>query len=138
MLLLGSPVLSAGLFGLAYYVKDSITLSISLILIGIGMGFTTSAFQVLMMSFIPRDKEGTGVGELNTFKGIGGTIGPLAGSFFLGAALSGAITFSHAFNNLFMFGTVVSIIAIVMLLIVVMMDRTEESISTGPEFIAGK
>ena len=86
MLLLGSPILSAGLFAMAYYVTDSITLSIALILIGIGMGFTFSAFQVLMLSFMPKDEEGSGVGILNTFKGIGGTIGPLAGSFFLGAA----------------------------------------------------
>ena len=129
MLLVGSPILSAGLLGLAYYATNSITLSVSLVLIGIGMGFTTSAFQVLMMSFIPRDEEGTGVGVLNTFKGIGGTIGPLTGSFFLGAALSGTMTFIHAFNNLFLFGTVVSIIAIILLVMVVLMDRTDESIS---------
>ena len=138
MLLLGSPVLSAGLFWLAYCVTDSISLSVALILIGIGMGFTTSAFQVLMMSFIPRNEEGTGVGVLNTFKGIGGTIGPIAGSFFLGAALSGTITYSHAFSNLFLFGTVVSIIALILLVIVVIMDKTDESISNGSEFIAGK
>ncbi|MCE7698523.1 MAG: MFS transporter, partial [Methanobacterium paludis] len=138
MLLVGSPILSAGLLGLAYYATDSITLSVSLVLIGIGMGFTTSAFQVLMMSFIPKDEEGTGVGVLNTFKGIGGTIGPLTGSFFLGAALSGTITFSHAFSNLFMFGAVVSIIAIILLVIVVVMDKTDESISNGSESIAGK
>jgi EmrB/QacA subfamily drug resistance transporter len=138
MLLLGSPVLSAGLFWLAYCVTDSISLSIALILIGIGMGFTTSAFQVLMMSFIPRNEEGTGVGVLNTFKGIGGTIGPIAGSFFLGAALSGTITYSHAFSNLFMFGTVVSIIAMILLIIVVIMDKTDESISNGSESITGK
>ena len=138
MLLLGSPVLSAGLFGLAYCVTDSISLSVALILIGIGMGFTTSAFQVLMMSFIPRNEEGTGVGVLNTFKGVGGTIGPIAGSFFLGAALSGIITYSHAFSNLFMFGTIVSIIAIILLVIVVIMDKTDESISNGSGHIAGK
>ncbi len=138
MLLLGSPILSAGLLGLAYYVTDSITLSVCLVLIGIGMGFTTSAFQVLMMSFIPRDEEGTGVGVLNTFKGIGGTIGPLTGSFFLGAALSGTITFGHAFNNLFLFGTAVSIIAIILLFIVVMMDRADESTIIGSESVAGK
>ena len=127
MLLLGSPILSAGLFAMAYYVTDSITLSIALILIGIGMGFTFSAFQVLMLSFMPKDEEGSGVGILNTFKGIGGTIGPLAGSFFLGAALSGTITFSHAFSNVFMFGTVVSIIAIILLIVVVIMDRNDKS-----------
>lgn len=138
MLLLGSPVLSAGLFWLAYCVTDSISLSVALILIGIGMGFTTSAFQVLMMSFIPRNEEGTGVGVLNTFKGIGGTIGPIAGSFFLGAALSGTIKYSHAFSNLFMFGTIVSIIAIILLVIVVIMDKTDESVSNGSESIAGK
>lgn len=138
MLLLGSPVLSAGLLGLAYYVTDSISLSVALILIGIGMGFTTSAFQVLMMSFIPRNEEGTGVGVLNTFKGVGGTIGPIAGSFFLGAALSGTITYSHAFSNLFMFGTVVSIIAVMLLVIVVIMDKTDESIANGSESITGK
>ena len=138
MLLLGSPVLSAGLFGLAYCVTDSISLSVALILIGIGMGFTTSAFQVLMMSFIPRNEEGTGVGVLNTFKGVGGTIGPIAGSFFLGAALSGTITYSHAFSNLFMFGAIVSIIAIILLVIVVIMDKTDESVSNGSESIAGK
>ena len=126
MLLLGSPILSLGLFSMAYFVKDSISLSIALILIGIGMGFTFSAFQVLMLSFMPKDEEGTGVGILNTFKGIGGTIGPLAGSFFLGAALSGAITFSHAFSKLFMFGTVVSVIAIILLIVVVVMDRNNE------------
>ena len=138
MLLLGSPVLSAGLFGLAYCVTDSISLSVALILIGIGMGFTTSAFQVLMMSFIPRNEEGTGVGVLNTFKGIGGTIGPIAGSFFLGAALSGTITYGYAFSNLFMFGAIVSIIAIILLVIVVIMDKTDESVSNGSESIAGK
>ncbi|MGF7117088.1 MFS transporter [Methanobacterium oryzae] len=138
MLLLGSPVLSAGLFWLAYYVTDSISLSVALVLIGIGMGFTTSAFQVLMMSFIPRNEEGTGVGILNTFKGVGGTIGPIAGSFFLGTALSGTITYSHAFSNLFMFGTIVSIIAIILLIIVVIMDRTDESIGNASESIAGK
>ena len=138
MLLLGSPVLSAGLFGLAYCVTDSISLSVALILIGIGMGFTTSAFQVLMMSFIPRDEEGTGVGVLNTFKGVGGTIGPIAGSFFLGAALSGIITYSHAFSNLFMFGTIVSIIAIILLVIVVIMDKNDESISNSSKAIVGK
>ena len=138
MLLLGSPVLSAGLFGLAYCVTDSISLSVALILIGIGMGFTTSAFQVLMMSFIPRNEEGTGVGVLNTFKGIGGTIGPITGSFFLGAALSGTITYGYAFSNLFMFGAIVSIIAIILLVIVVIMDKTDESVSNGSESIAGK
>jgi len=133
MLLLGSPILSAGLFGMAYYVTDSVTLSIALILIGIGMGFTFSAFQVLMLSFMPKDEEGAGVGILNTFKGMGGTIGPLTGSFFLGAALSGTITFSHAFSNLFLFGTIVSIIAIILLIIVVIMDRTRETISNDSE-----
>ncbi|CDG65619.1 MAG: hypothetical protein PWQ15_1384 [Methanobacterium sp.] len=131
MLLVGSPILSVGLLGLAYYATDSITLSAFLVLVGMGMGFTTSAFQVLMMSFLPRDEEGVGVGVLNTFKGIGGTIGPLAGSFFLGAALSGTITFINAFNNLFLFGTLVSIISIILLVIVVLMDRSDECVRTN-------
>jgi Arabinose efflux permease len=138
MLLLGSPILSAGLFWLAYYVTDPISLSVALVIIGVGIGFSFSAFQILMLSFMPKGEEGTGVGILNTFKGIGTTMGPVMGSFFLGSALSGTITFSHAFSNVFLFGTVVSIIAVMLLVVVVIMDKTDESASKGSESTPGK
>ncbi len=60
------------------------------------------------------------------------------GSFFLGSALSGTITFSHAFGNVFLFGTVVSIVAVMLLVVVVIMDKTDESASGDSGSIPGK
>ena len=138
MLLIGSPILSAGLLGLAYYVTDPISLSVALVIMGVGLGFTYSAFQILMLSFMPKNETGTGVGILNTFRGIGGTMGPVMGSFFLGSALSGTITFDHAFSNVFLFGTAVSIVAVILLVVVAIMDKTDESRSKGSGSIPGK
>jgi MFS family permease len=123
MLLLGSPLLIAGLFGLTYYVTDSTGLAICLAIIGVGVGFTWSAFQLLMMSFMPKEEEATGVGILNTFKGVGSTVAPVIGASFLVNATSGMDNLSQSFSNLFLFGTVTSIIALLLVIIVIIKDK---------------
>ena len=121
VLLLGSPILSLGLFILTYYVTGSTGLAITLAIIGLGMGLTLSAYQLLMLSYMPKGEEATGAGILNTFKGVGNTLGPVIGAFFLVNVTKA--TLSQAFSNIFLFGTVASIIAVALLIFLAINDR---------------
>ncbi len=138
MLLLGSPLLIAGLFGLTYFVTDSTGLAICLAVIGVGVGFTWSAFQLLMMSFMPKEEEATGVGILNTFKGVGSTVAPVIGACFLVSATSRMGNLSQSFSNLFLFGAVTSIIALVLVIIVIITDKVDSTNLGESEVVTGK
>lgn len=116
MLIVGSLVSIVALYGLAYYATDSTSLAAILIIMGAGFGLGMGAFQVLMLAFTPGTEKGTSSAILNTFKGIGGAIGPVVGGFFLTNATNGLYTISQAFNYIFLFGVATGIIALVFLI----------------------
>jgi len=121
VLLLGTLITSAGLLGLALSTHNPLSVVIPLAILGLGLGGCMSAFQIIIMSFMPEGKTGSGSGILSTFQNIGTTIGSLIGGFFLIAVSSGAVTYDIAFKNIFWFGWGMSILSA--LLIVYMIVR---------------
>ena len=81
--MIGSLVSIVAMYALAYYVTDSTGLAIVLVTMGAGFGLGMGAFQVLMLALTPGTEKGTSSAILNTFKGVGGAIGPVIGGFFL-------------------------------------------------------
>jgi len=130
MLILGSIVSIVSIYGLANYVTDSTGLAIILIIIGAGFGLGMGAFQVLMLAFTPGKEKGTSSAILNTFKGVGGAIGPVVGGFFLTNASNGIYSVSKAFNYMFEFATVMLIIALVFLVYLAISSRHKGNMLT--------
>ncbi len=125
ILLIGMIVSAIGLFGMAQYVNDSLSLAIVLAILGIGLGVGMGAFQLIMVSFMPESERGTGTGILNTFRNSGMTVGSVIGGFFLADATSKVVTYGQAFGNIFWFGTVMAILAAVMAGYLIIVDRTK-------------
>ena len=91
-----------------------------------------------MMSFMPKEEEATGVGILNTFKGVGSTVAPVIGACFLVNATSRMGNLSQSFSNLFLFGAVTSIIALVLVIIVIITDKVGPTKLGESEVVKGK
>jgi EmrB/QacA subfamily drug resistance transporter len=132
ILLIGMIISAVGLFGMAQYVNDSISLGIFLAVIGLGMGVGMGAFQIIMVSFMPKSEIGTGTGILNTFRNSGMTVGTVIGGFFLADATNKVVTFGQAFGNIFWFGTVISILSAVMVVYLIYVDRNTRAVSIEP------
>lgn len=128
VLLLGSMISVVGFFGMAQYVNDSLSLGVVLGILGLGMGIGMGAFQIIMMSFMPKSETGTGTGILNTFRNSGTTVGSIIGGFFLADATSKVVTYGQAFGNIFWFGTAISILAVVMVVYLIVIDRQKADI----------
>ena len=82
MLLAGGLILTVAMFGLAYYVNDSISLAIALVIIGLGMGMGMGAFNVALLAVTPGTEKGISMGIMSTFRGIGGMIAPVIRGIF--------------------------------------------------------
>ncbi len=123
ILLIGMMITVVGFFGMAQYVNDSLSLGIVLAILGLGMGVGMGAFQIIMMSFMPVSELGTGTGILNTFRNSGTTVGSIIGGFFLADATSKVVTYGQAFGNIFWIGTVLSILAAIMVVYLIVIDR---------------
>jgi EmrB/QacA subfamily drug resistance transporter len=130
MLILGSVVSIASFYGMAYYVTNSTSLVIMLVIGGAGFGLGMGAYQVLILAMTPGTDKGTSSGLLNTFKGIGGAIGPVIGGFFLTDAVTNKIyTVSQAFTYIFLFAMATSIIALVLLAYLAIISRQKNYLS---------
>jgi EmrB/QacA subfamily drug resistance transporter len=123
MLVIGSLVSIVSMYALAYYVTDSTSLAIVLVMMGAGFGLGMGAFQVLMLALTPGAEKGTSSAILNTFKGIGGSIGPVIGGFFLTNASNRMYTVSQAFNYIFLFATAMGVLALVFLVYLALAGR---------------
>jgi EmrB/QacA subfamily drug resistance transporter len=123
MLLLGCIVASGAVFYLTEYVIDSTTLAIALAALGVGMGLSLGAFQIIMLSYMPESEKGTGSGILNTFKNVGNTVGSVIGGFILSDATRKVITFDQAFHNLFWIGAAMSVVAVVFVICLIVLSR---------------
>jgi MFS family permease len=124
MLILGTLVSIASLYGLAYYVTDSTGLIIIMMVIGAGFGLSMGAYQVLMLAMTPGTDKGTSSALINTFKGIGGAIGPVIGGFFLTDATTNKLySVSQAFNYVFLFAMATAIVALVLLVYLAIISR---------------
>ena len=124
MLILGTLVSIASLYALAYYVTDSTGLVIVMIIIGGGFGLGMGAYQVLMMAMTPGTDKGTSSALLNTFKGIGGAIGPVIGGFFLTDAVSNKLySVGQAFTYIFLFAMATAVVALVLLIFLAIITR---------------
>jgi MFS family permease len=132
ILLIGMMISAVGTFGMAQYVNDSLTLGIFLAVIGLGMGVGMGAFQIIMVSFMPKSEIGTGTGILNTFRNSGMTVGTVIGGFFLADATNKVVTYGQAFSNIFWFGTVISILSAVMVVYLIYVDRNTKAVSIEP------
>jgi EmrB/QacA subfamily drug resistance transporter len=132
ILLIGMMISAVGTFGMAQYVNDSLTLGIFLAVIGLGMGVGMGAFQIIMVSFMPKSEIGTGTGILNTFRNSGMTVGTVIGGFFLADATNKVVTYGQAFSNIFWFGTVISILSAVMVVYLIYVDRNTRAVSIEP------
>jgi EmrB/QacA subfamily drug resistance transporter len=130
MLLLGTVVTIASFYGLAYYVTNSTSLIIMLVIAGAGFGLGMGAYQVLILAMMPGTDKGTSSGLLNTFKGIGGAIGPVIGGFFLTDAVTNKIyPISQAFTYIFLFAMATSIVALVLLAYLAIISRQKNYLS---------
>jgi EmrB/QacA subfamily drug resistance transporter len=124
MLLLGTVVSIVSFYGLAYYVTDSTGLIIMMVVIGAGFGLGMGAYQVLMLAMTPGTDKGTSSAILNTFKGIGGAIGPVIGGFFLTDATTNKLySVSQAFTYIFLFAMATAIVALVLLAYLAIISR---------------
>lgn len=132
MLVIGSLISIISLAGLAYYVTDSFSLAIILVVIGAGFGLGMGAYQVLILALTPGSEKGTSSAILNTFKGIGGAIGPVVGGYFLTNASDHVYTMSQAFNYIFLFGMATGIIALVFLVYLVVSGRRKSDSQVVP------
>ncbi len=128
MLVIGSLVSIVSMYALAYYVTDSTSLAIVLATMGAGFGLGMGAFQVLMLSLTPGTEKGTSSAILNTFKGVGGAIGPVIGGFFLTNAANKMYTIAQAFNYIFLFATAMGVLALVFLAYLALAGRHKADI----------
>ncbi len=128
MLVIGSLVAIVAMYALAYYVTDQTSLAIVLVMMGAGFGLGMGAFQVLMLALTPGTEKGTSSAILNTFKGVGGTIGPVVGGFFLTNASNKMYTISAAFNYIFLFATAMGVLALVFLVYLALAGRHKTDI----------
>ena len=124
MLIICGVIMSIGLAAMTYYVTDSLSLAITLVILGMGMGTGMAAFQIALLSITPGTEKGTSTGILMTFRGIGGVIAPVIGGYFLNQGQMKTITYSQAFNDIFLTATAASVIA--MALIVYFIIRTRK------------
>lgn len=113
ILMIGTLISIVGLFGMAQYVNNSLSLGVVLAILGLGLGMGMGAYQIIMISFMPKSETGTGTGILNTFRNSGTTVGSVIGGFFLADATSKAVTYGQAFNNIFWFGTAMAVLSAV-------------------------
>ena len=111
----GMALLGIALFGMGYWVTDSISLAIALFLVGAGMGFTLTACQVAMLAITPGKEEGASMGVQNTFRNIGGIVAPIVGGYFLNEALIKTISYTQAFTDLFLISVLTTIAGLVIL-----------------------
>lgn len=125
-LLIGSLILSASFIWLTYFVTGWFSLIFTLIGVGLGLGFALESLQLIMLSHMPEDQKGSGTGIINTFKYIGSAIGSVIGAIFLVGATN-TITFNAAFKNIFLFGTVASIIAVILVVFIVLIYRSNKN-----------
>ena len=115
MLMTGGILACVALFMMTYFVNDSLSLSIVLVIIGLGMGGTMGAFQVALLAVTPGTERGISMGIMTTFRGVGGLIAPVVGGYFLNEALHQVVTFDQAFTNIFLTATAGATIAFVLL-----------------------
>ncbi len=131
MLLLGCVVASGAVFYLTEYVIDSATLAIALAALGVGLGLSMGAFQIIMLSYMPESEKGTGSGILNTFKNVGSTVGSVIGGFILSDATRKVITFDQAFHNVFWIGVAMSLAAVVFVICLIVLSWRNAGRSAG-------
>ena len=131
VLLLGTLITSAGLFGMTLSTHNPTHVIIALAVMGLGLGGCMSAFQIIIMSFMPEGKTGSGSGIMSTFQNIGTTIGSLIGGFFLIAVSGGAVTYDVAFKNIFMFGLGMSILSTLLIAYMIMRYYRNSANSPG-------
>jgi EmrB/QacA subfamily drug resistance transporter len=116
MLLAGMFILVAGLAGMAFFVNDSLSLALDLVVCGVGMGISMSTFQTTLV-YITSDKEkGVSQGIMGMFRGVGGLIAPIVGGFILNEAMQGTITYAQAFKYVFIAGILALLVATVLIL----------------------
>ena len=65
------------------FVSSYVSIIIILIIIAIGWGPSSGAFQVTVLVTSPESEKGSSSAILNTFKGVGGMITPIMGDYFL-------------------------------------------------------
>ncbi|HEY3274928.1 MAG TPA: MFS transporter [Methanocella sp.] len=124
MLLLSGVIMIIAMLGMTYYVSDSSSLAVMLVIIGLGMGAGMGAFNVALISVTPGTERGISMGIMTTFRGVGGLIAPVVGGYFLNEALRQTVTFDQAFNNLYM--TATAVVALSFLLIAYFVFRTRK------------
>ncbi len=125
LLLIGSLLLSCAFIWLSYFVNDWFSLIFTLIGVGLGLGFALESLQLIMLSHMPEDKKGAGTGIINTFKYIGSAIGSVIGAIFLVGATT-TIAYNTAFKNIFLFGTVASILSVLLVVFIILIYRSNK------------
>ena len=125
LLLIGSLIVSCAFIWLTYFVSDWFSLIFTLIGVGLGLGFALESLQLIMLSHMPEGQKGAGTGIINTFKYIGSAIGSVIGAIFLVGATT-TLAYNAAFKNIFLFGTLASMISVLLVVFIILLYRTDK------------
>ena len=125
IILVGLLIASLGFLLLSYFATSYLTLVVILMIIAVGWGTSSGAFQVIVLISSPDSDKGTSSAILNTFKGIGGMTTPIIGGYFLTNATNKVYSMNTAFSLLFMTASLLLIIADFILLVVTIIPKLE-------------
>ena len=128
ILLIGLLIASIGFFLMANYVSNYTSLIIVLIIVAVGWGMSSGAFQVSVLISSPESEKGSSSAILNTFKGIGGMITPIIGGYFLTNTANKIYTINTAFNAIFMIASVLLIIADLLLILITIIPKSNNNV----------
>lgn len=117
--------MSCAFIWLTYFVSDWFSLIFTLIGVGLGLGFALESLQLIMLSHMPEGQKGAGTGIINTFKYIGSAIGSVIGAIFLVGATT-TLAYNAAFKNIFLFGTLASMISVLLVVFIILLYRTDK------------
>lgn len=131
ILLIGLLIAGFGFFFMAIFVKNLIGLIIFLIIVAIGWGSATGAYQVTVFSITPKEEKGSSGAILNTFKGIGGLFTPLIGGFFLTNANNNIFSTQFAFKSIFLIACFQLIIASLFIIFVIIYSKMRQKSITS-------
>ena len=128
ILLIGLLIASIGFFLMANYVSNYTNLILVLLIVAVGWGMSSGAFQVRVLIAAPESEKGSSSAILNTFKGIGGMITPIIGGYFLTNTANKVYTINTAFSAIFMIASVLLLVADLLLILITIIPKRNNTV----------
>jgi EmrB/QacA subfamily drug resistance transporter len=110
VLLLGFVLSLLGGVSLAFFVESIVTLILTVLIMGFGIGIIIGApLNVMMMQNIPLNETGAAVGNISLFRSMGSTMGPTVAGIFL-------TVWNNDFTVIYIVSVILAIISILFIL----------------------